>query len=54
MNTFAAFFASGVAITFTAATIILAEAYAHRYAVNNGEYLETVIPVVDVSISEAA
>ncbi len=42
MNTYAAKFASGLVIIFKAASDILAEAHAHRYAVNNGEYLEAV------------
>ena len=42
MNNYAAYFASGLVIVFTAASSVLAEAYAHRYAVNNGQYLNAV------------
>jgi len=55
MKTFAAFFSSGLVVTFKAFGEALANAHAHRYAVDNAEYLEVVIPVVDVEyISEVA
>ena len=55
MKTFAAFFASGLVVTFKNTTEILANARAHKYAVNNAEYLEVVVPVIDVEyISEVA
>lgn len=54
MNKFAAFFKSGLVIQFTAPDQIHAEARAHHKAVALNEYLQAVIAVVDVSISEAA
>lgn len=54
MKTFAAFFASGLVITFQAPNEILANARAHHKAVALVEYLEAVIEVVEVSIQEAA
>jgi hypothetical protein len=48
MKTFAAFFASGLVITFKAFGEALANAHAHKYAVNNTEYLEVVVEVYDV------
>jgi len=55
MKTFAAFFASGLVVKFKNTSEFLAQAAAHRYAVNNAEYLEVVIPVIDVEyISEVA
>ncbi len=55
MNTFAAFFASGLVVKFKTASELIANALAHKYAVDNAEYLEVVIPVIDVEyISEVA
>ena len=54
MKNFAAFFKSGLVIKFQAANEILAEASAHHKAVALCEYLQAVVEVVDVSISEAA
>lgn len=55
MNTFAAFFSSGLVITFKKTSELLAKAHAHKYAVANAESLEVVIPVIDVEyITEAA
>jgi len=54
MNKFAAIFKSGLIIQFTASNLIHAEASAHHKAVALAEYLEAVIPVIDVVISEAA
>ena len=53
--TFAAFFASGLVVTFKAHNEIFAEARAHRIAVDRVERLEVVVPVYDVAhVKEAA
>lgn len=48
MKTFAAFYASGLVVTFKNTSELVANARAHRYAVENAEYLEVVVPVIDV------
>ena len=54
MKEYAAFFASGVVLSFHAHNDIFAEAHAHRYAVDKVEYLEAVVEVVPVEYVEEA